>query len=191
MPWVFEQCQHALCNAHILRELRFLHEEQAQSWAGELKTLLLRIKKSVETAQSCGKLEPAVLADFTQAYTELLAQGWQANPPPEKPKSPKRGRVKQSPAQNLLRRLGNYQAAVLAFIHDFHVPFDNNLAERDLRMMKVKQKISGSFRTWAGAEIFATLRSYISTARKQGLNVLNAIHIAFIGQPFIPHTNLT
>jgi transposase len=189
--WVFEQCQHALCNAHILRELRFLHEEQAQSWAGELKTLLLRMKKSVETAQSCGKLEPAVLADFTQAYTELLAQGWQANPPPEKPKSPKRGRVKQSPAQNLLRRLGNYQAAVLAFIHDFHVPFDNNLAERDLRMMKVKQKISGSFRTWAGAEIFATLRSYISTARKQGLNVLNAIHIAFIGQPFIPATHLT
>lgn len=188
--WVFEQCQHALCNAHILRELRFLHEEQAQIWAGELKTLLLSMKKAVESAQLCGKLEPEVLASFTQAYTELLAQGWQANPPPEKPALPKRGRLKQSTAQNLLQRLGKYQAAVLAFIHDFRVPFDNNLAERDLRMMKVKQKISGTFRTWAGAETFANLRSYISTARKQGLNVLDAIHSALLGQPFIPTTTL-
>jgi transposase len=188
--WVFEQCQHALCNAHILRELRFLHEEQAQLWAGELKNLLLSMKKAVEMAQPCGKLAPAVLASFTQSYTELLAQGWQVNPPPEKPNLGKRGPLKQSAAQNLLQRLGKYQAAVLAFIHDFRVPFDNNLAERDLRMMKVKQKISGAFRTWLGAETFANLRSYISTARKQGLNALAAIRSAFLGQPFIPTTNL-
>lgn len=188
--WVFEQCQHALCNAHILRELRFLHEEQAQTWAGEFKNLLLSMKKAVETAAPCGKLEPEVLASFTRSYTALLAQGWQANPPPEKPELAKRGRLKQSTAQNLLQRLGKYQAAVLAFIHDFRVPFDNNLAERDLRMMKVKQKISGAFRTQLGAEIFADLRSYISTVRKQGQNVLAAIQHALLGQPFIPTSNL-
>jgi transposase len=188
--WVFEQCQHALCNAHILRELRFLHEEQAQLWAAELKNLLLSMKKAVETAQPCGNLAAESLESFTQSYRELLAQGWQANPPPEAPLEPKRGRLKQSTAQNLLQRLGKYQAAVLAFIHDFRVPFDNNLAERDLRMMKVKQKISGAFRTWTGAETFAKLRSYISTARKQGLNALDAIRSALLGQPFIPATNL-
>lgn len=188
--WIFEQCQHALCNAHILRELRFLHEEQGQIWAGELKNLLVNMKKAVETAQVVGKLAPESLERFTQSYTELLAQGWQANPPPEKPDLPRRGRLKQSTAQNLLLRLDKYQAAVLAFIHDFRVPFDNNLAERDLRMMKVKQKISGAFRTQLGAEIFADLRSYISTARKQGHNVLEAIHNALLGQPFIPATNL-
>ena len=188
--WVFEQCHHALCNAHILRELRFLHEEHGQNWAEELKHLLLSMKKTVETAQPVGKLAPEVLASFTAAYTKLLAQGWQANPPPEKAHSPKRGRLKQSTAQNLLTRLEKYQAAVLAFIHDFRVPFDNNLAERDLRMMKVKQKISGTFRTSLGAEIFADLRSYISTVRKQGLNVLDAIRNALLGQPFIPASNL-
>lgn len=184
--WVFEHCQHALCNAHILRELRFLHEEQGQTWAGELKNLLVNMKKAVENAAEWGRLEPQVLDSFTQDYRELLAAGWLANPPPEKPDLPKRGRLKQSTAQNLLQRLAQYQAAVLAFIHDFRVPFDNNLAERDLRMMKVKLKISGAFRTQRGAEIFADLRSYISTVRKQGLNVLVAIQNALLAQPFIP-----
>ena len=86
--------------------------------------------------------------------------------------------------------MDKYQDAVLAFIHDFRVPFDNNLAERDLRMMKVKLKISGAFRTQLGAEIFADLRSYISTVRKQGLNVLASIQNALLGQPFVPATNL-
>lgn len=184
--WTFQHCHHALCNAHLLRELRFLQEEQDQIWAGELKNLLVNMKKAVATAQPSGKLAPEVLASFTQGYTQLLAHGWQANPPPEKPALPKRGRLKQSTAQNLLQRLAKYQDAVLAFIHDFRVPFDNNLAERDLRMMKVKQKISGAFRTPLGAEIFADLRSYISTVRKQGQNVLEAIQYALLGQPFIP-----
>jgi transposase len=188
--WVFEQCQHALCNAHILRELRFLHEEQAQTWAGELKTLLLEMKKAVAAAQASGQLQAQKLTDFVQAYERLLAQGWLANPPPQLVQPPKRGRLKQSTAQNLLQRLGKYQTAILAFIHDFRVPFDNNLAERDLRMMKVKQKISGAFRTQLGAEIFAKLRSYISTVRKQGINVIAAIHDALLGQPFIPPSSL-
>jgi transposase len=188
--WVFEQCHHALCNAHILRELRFLHEEQAQTWAGDLKGLLLEMKKAVAAAQPSAQLHAQKLADFVQDYERLLAQGWLANPPPPQASPPKRGRLKQSTAQNLLHRLGKYQTAVLAFIHDFRVPFDNNLAERDLRMMKVKQKISGAFRTQLGADIFAKLRSYISTVRKQGINVIAALHDALLGQPFIPPSSL-
>lgn len=188
--WLFEQCHHALCNAHILRELRFLHEEQGQSWAGELKTLLCEMKKAVVAAHSSGQLEAHKLEYFVKTYASLLAQGCLANPPAEPSQPPKRGRLKQSTAHNLLQRLGKYQAAVLAFLHDFRIPFDNNLAERDLRMMKVKQKISGAFRTWGGAEIFANLRSYISTVRKQGCNVLEAIQNALLGQPFIPSTSL-
>jgi hypothetical protein len=148
------------------------------------------MKKALAVAQTSGLLEAQKLTDFVQAYDRLLAQGWLANPPPQQVQRPKRGRLKQSTAQNLLQRLGKYQTAILAFIHDFRVPFDNNLAERDLRMMKVKQKISGAFRTQLGAEIFAKLRSYISTVRKQGINVIAAIHDALLGQPFIPPSSL-
>ena len=92
----------------------------------------------------------------------------------------------QSPARNLLHRLHRYQAQTLAFLSDFRVPFDNNQAERDVRMMKVKQKISGAFRTRPGADTFCILRSYISTVRKQGVNVIQALMDALLGQPFIP-----
>lgn len=116
----------------------------------------------------------------------MLKSLWPTSPPPAKPRVPKRGRLKPSPAQNLLQRLERYQAAGLAFIHDFRVPFDNHLAERDLRMMKVQQQLSGAFRALAGAEIFARLRSYISTVRKPSGNVLDALTSALLEQPFIP-----
>ena len=186
--FVFDQCQHALCNAHLLRELTFVFEELQQDWAGTLKNLLLEIKATVSHAQSWGHahLTALQMAQFTQAYTDLIYNGWQVNPLPDPPAAKKRGRIKHSTPQNLLRRLEKYPDLILAFMHDFRVPFDNNLAERDLRMVKVKQKISGCFRTQAGAEMFARIRSYISTARKQGINVLLAITDALTGQPFIP-----
>jgi len=185
--FTFKDCQHALCNAHHLRELQFVVDQYEQVWAQEMMQLLLDIKAEVDAAppeQMSLSLER--LAHFEQRYDELIAQGLEANPPPADPPPKKRGRKKQSPPKNLLDRLQQRRPQVLAFMYDFRVPFDNNLAERDVRMVKVKQKVSGAFRTRTGAETFCAIRSYISTARKQGQNVIDALHSALTGNPFIP-----
>lgn len=185
----FDTCQHAFCNAHHLRELQFIVDQYDQSWAQDMIRLLLDIKAEVEAAPpDWVALPPDRIAHYERLYDDLLQQGFEANPPPEHPPPKKRGRKKQSPPKNLLDRLHKHKAETLVFMHDFRVPFDNNLAERDVRMIKVKQKISGAFRTRAGAETFCDIRSYISTARKHGHNVIQAIHDALVGQPFVPLT---
>jgi transposase len=180
-------CEHALCNVHHLRELTFLSEEQQQVWAEQMITLLLDIKAAVEQARAEGRrsLHPLEVQDWKTQYTALLEEGYQANPP-DPPSISKKGRRKQSPARNLLDRLCTHQDAVLAFLDNFAVPFDNSLAERDIRMVKVQQKISGCFRALRGAEAFCRIRGYLSTLRKQGLPVLTALEQALCGHPVFP-----
>jgi transposase len=181
-------CQHALCNVHHLRELTFLDEEQQQDWAGRIKTLLLDIKAAVEQARAEGRssLHPLEVADWKAQYAALLAEGYRANPPDPPPEVGKRGRRKQSAARNLLDRLSTHQEAVLLFLDNFAVPFDNSLAERDIRMVKVQQKVSGCFRSEAGAVAFCRIRGYLSTLRKQGVALLTALEQALVGHPVLP-----
>lgn len=179
----FETVRHALCNAHHLRELTFLVEQYGVQTAQAMLDLLLVMKQHTDATPT--GLPPDLIDDLEQQFDGLVQQGLTAYPiRPRPPDSP--ARWSQHPATNLFLRLRDYRDAVLAFIRYPNVPFDNNLAERDLRMMKVKQKIAGGFRTWNGAEVFVAIRSYLSTARKQGVSMLEATHRALLGSPFIP-----
>jgi transposase len=152
-------CRDALCNIHHLRELTFLDEQYQQAWAKDLKGLLLEMKAATEQARALRDttLPAALRQTFVARYHALLAAGLAANPPPDR-SGRRRGRIKQPPARNLLERLYFDQEAVLAFLGDLTIPFDNNQAEQDLRMLKVQQKVSGSFRSDAGATAFARIR---------------------------------
>lgn len=180
-------CTHALCLVHILRELTFLAEEQKHAWAAKLITLLLAMKAATEQkrAQGQSSLSPQEIAAWTAHYQHLLAQAEPLHPRAQSPPG-QRGRVKQSKARNLLDRLQTHQDAMLAFLSDLRVPFDNNLAERDIRMVKLQQKISGTFRSSEGAVIFCRIRGYLSTLRKQGLPLLSALEATLRGQPTLP-----
>ena len=185
----FRDCQHAFCNAHHLRELLFIHERYGQEWAAEMAHLLRTIKTEVaSTAHAHEALPPERLAHYDAECDTLIAQGLAANPPPAQTQARTRGRPKQAPPKNLLDRLRTHKSGVLRFMYDFRIPFDNNQAERAVRMIKVQQKVSGAFRTHTGADTFCALRSYISTVRKHGHNVIDALYNAFLDQPFIPST---
>lgn len=183
----YTQAQHGICNAHLLRELTFVVEQYHQSWAAEMRELLLKIKQTVETAKAAGQtaLSPPQQQAFRSEYDRLVQQGLESNPAPVRTEG-QRGRVKQGPPRNLLERLRDHPEKVLAFMYDFDVPFDNNLSERDLRMAKVKQKVSGGFRSLEGANVFCQVRSYLSTARKNNQRILDALYQALTGSPFMP-----
>ena len=170
-----------------MRDLTAASEITDQAWPKQIADLLLAIKAAVEQAATAGQtqLAPECRNDFGAQYQKLIEPALQANPPPP-PRRGRQGRQREGPLRNLLLRLKNHAAAVLVFMHDFAVPFDNNLAERDLRMAKVRQKIAGGFRSWRGAEIFCILRGYISTLRKQDQNILAALNTVFAGIPQIP-----
>ena len=182
----FDDCSHALCNVHHLRELQFIAERYQQAWARDMIDLLLDIKQTVaDLPEAQFQLDASVQLAFSKRYDSLLADGFEANPQPPKPPG-KRGRAAQTPPKNLLDRLRDFKTETLTFMNDLRVPFDNNLAERDVRMIKVKQKVSGAFRTLSGAETFCDIRSYISTVRKHGHNVITELDQALCGQPFLP-----
>lgn len=179
-------CEHGLCNAHHLRELRFVEEECGQPWARDMAGLLMEIKSAIVTARTDGhdKLDEESHARFIARYADIISAAYTANPWQEPNGPVKRGRKKKTKALNLVERLDKQRKAVLLFMNDFMVPFDNNLAERDIRMVKLHQKISGSFRSRAGAEFFCRTRSYLSTARKNGVSALQALQLVFKNTPF-------
>ena len=185
-------CTHALCLVHLLRELTFLAEEQHLEWAADLKALLLSMKEATDQARKLGlaTLHPLEVADWQAQFVALLAHADTTTPTAQAPPG-KKGRVKQSAARNLLDRLIDDQEAVLAFLHRLIVPFDNNQAERDVRMVKVQQKVSGSFRSEAGATAFCRIRGYLSTLRKQGVDLLASLEATLRGHPILPSFQTT
>lgn len=181
--FAYAQVKHGLCNAHHLRELTFIHEQEKEEWAGRMKDLLLVAKNEVERYQEQQALPQEVLFRLEGEYSQIITEGFEYHALLPPLPTGKRGKQKQRDGKNLLDRLKGKRDCVLRFMYDFSVGFTNNQAEQDVRMMKVKQKISGSFRTLKGGQIFCRIRSYISTARKQGWNIWSALVDAIKGNP--------
>ena len=178
-----EHCKHLRCNAHLLRELKACAED-GHPWASELSGTLVEMKKARDEAlqNQHTSVSAERRRELEARYDEWIKKGLQKHPQVSKP-SGRRGRAKQSREHNLLKRMESKKDEVILFLHEIEQPFDNNLAERDLRMMKVQQKISGCFRSEAGAKVFCVIRSYLSTARKQGVNLIASIRHALAGSP--------
>jgi transposase len=185
--WRYPDVRHALCGAHLLRELEGISDEPGQGWAAGMAELLVDAKLAADRARAGGaeRIDAALRARLQVRYQRLLADGRSANPPPPA-RGRRPGRRRRSPAANLLGRLDGHRDEVLRFLDDGRVPFDNNQSERDLRMVKLQQKISGCWRTLAGAAAFLTLRSYIATARKHQTSPLVVLWQLFEGRPWLP-----
>jgi transposase len=179
-------CRHALCGVHLLRELTFLAEECGANWARKLRRSILVMKRAADRARAKGQiaLDRSVVTRYRRRYLKLVADALANEPPPVR--RGRRGGPKNTPAGCLLKRLRRDKDAFLLFLSDLSVPFDNSEAERDIRMMKVEQKVSGGFRTMTGAQTFCSLRSYLVTARKHGVGALESLQAALAGQPFMP-----
>lgn len=183
--FLYAGIRHGLCNAHLLRELTAVLENKEQTWAQPLIDLLLQMKRTKETLGMQGRKcpSPYYLKKFSLAYDGILSEALALNPAPGHGGG-KKGRLKRGKTGSLVDRLVLHKDKYLLFFSDFSVPFDNNQAERDIRMFKVKQKVSGCFRTMEGACGFAAIMSYIGTARKHGISGFAAIKNALIGKPF-------
>ena len=179
-------CAMSLCGAHLVRELTYLEEQEQQTWAGHVKAVLLDMYAAAQEwrARGARQVPPWERDEWVAQYFALLAQGFAAQPLPAPEEIPKRrGRRKQTPAKNLLDDLLGRADQVLAFLDDLSLPFTNNQAERDLRMAKVQQKISGTFRSETGLTAFCRIRSYLSTMRKQDQGMLASLVAVFAGHP--------
>jgi len=179
-------CSHSLCNAHLLRELTGLWETTGQTWTQRMSAVLRCLKRAKEVAQAAGQaeLDPKLLARCGGIYRRIVERALQRNLLPQPTR--KRGRPAKGAIRCLLERLDTHEPEILRFATDFAVPFDNNQAERDLRMVKVREKVSGCFRSASGADYFCRIRGYISTVRKQGIDVINALRSVFMGNPTSP-----
>jgi len=177
----YNSCIHVLCNAHHKRELTRAHEQDNQQWAIELESLLDKINEAVKEAG--GYLPEPACRRWRMKYRRILRQADKECPPPQEdpPEKKVRGRVARSKSRNLLERLRDYEEDVLRFMENPLAPFTNNQGERDLRMVKVQQKISGCFRSMSGAEIYCRIQSYLSTCRKNGVGVGEALERLFGG----------
>ena len=176
----FEECTHGLCNAHLLRELTYLHEDLDQEWAGGMIALLLDAKRLRKREDERDAGSRRIIGERTrqrirERYGQLLHEGFEHNPEPKSPPPGTRGRPARGKSLNLLKRLEERYEQIMGFFEHECVPFDNNQAERDLRMMKVREKISGSFRSAANAKAFCDLRSIISTTRKQSRSIIGCL----------------
>ena len=179
----YEQCRHSLCNAHLLRNLTFVSENEPlhQAWTNALLKLLVRIKEAVDQAKANSEtvLNQSRQSSFSARYDKILAGAARVIRG-----SPKQKDVLMS-AHNLYQRFLTNKPAILRFMTDVRVPFDSNGAERDLRMLKLQQKISGCFRSTEGVKTFCRVRSFLSSARKQSKNLLIALEAALEGQPMV------
>ena len=179
-PYYTLDCIHALCNAHHLSELTYTDEQDGQRWAKVMLDWLLKAKASVDEAG--GALNKTQEGKCKKRYRAILAKAQTECPPPdEHRKKGQRGRIKRSKARNLLERLIQYEEDVLRFMGNEIVPFTHNQGERDLRMTKVQQKISGCFRSMEGARMFCRIRGYLSTCRKHNVSATEALFLLFQG----------
>lgn len=177
--YTYDQCRHALCNAHHLRELERAQVQDGKRWAEKLKNLLLAVNEKVNEAGEV--LSQAQADDYRQRYRYILQQGEDESPPPDEGarKPGQRGRLKRSRSRSLLERLRDYEQDVLRFMSEPKVPFTNNQGENDIRMTKVQQKISGCFRSLEGAQTFCLIRSYLSTCRKNHCSASEALRTIY------------
>ena len=185
--YTFDNCSHSECNAHNLRNLRSAYEDYKHQWAQDMASLLIEIKRRVDALKDQGQssMDTQEISKYEALFKDIITKGKLEQPVPVCEKT---GKPKKNAAHRLLARLEKYDIETLSFIYDFDIPFDNNLAERDIRMVKLRQKISGCFRGEKGPKVFCRIRSYISTCRKNSQKVMDSLVKAVKGEPFIPQT---
>ena len=187
-PYNKYNCDHSFCNAHHLRELTFISQSEKVIWSENMHRLLTTINEEVYKSKEKGRmhLPQSKIARYGHYYDAICKGALVYYPPPAATRQKTKGRVAQAKGKNLLDRFVKYKEEILRFCTDFTVAFTNNLAERDLRMIKVKEKISGTFASFKGGEIFARIRGYISTVKKNNRSVLEELNNVLRGKPFVP-----